>query len=265
MSMITIALVGWAVAAVVFAVLWLDEWRRNDASAVDVGWSFTIGVLAIVFAVLGPGDVERRALVGTLAALWAFRLAGFLFVNRVWGRPEDGRYQRMRAWLGPRAHLGFFVFYQMQAFWTVLFAIPFLVVVSIERGGLVWLDYAGAAVWLVAVVGEAISDAQLARFRANPANRGRTCREGLWRYSRHPNYFFEWVHWFAYVVMAIGAPWGWVAWSGPALMLLFLFKVTGIPHTERQALASRGEDYRRYQQETSIFIPWFPRKAGNSS
>ena len=260
MSWWMMALSGWGVAAIVFTILFLDELRRNDASAVDAGWSLTIGVLAIFFAVQAPGDIERRILVGAMAAIWAFRLALFLFVNRVWKKPEDGRYVRMREWLGPRAHLGFFLFYQMQAFWTVLFAIPFMVVMSIERGGLGMLDYIGVAIWLIAVGGEALSDLQLARFRGNPANKGKTCRTGLWRYSRHPNYFFEWVHWFAYVVMAFGAPFGWLAWWGPALMLLFLFKLTGIPHTEKQALVSRGDDYRRYQEETSIFIPWFPKK-----
>jgi steroid 5-alpha reductase family enzyme len=108
------------------------------------------------------------------------------------------------------------------------------------------------------VLGETSADRQLSRFRANPANRGRTCREGLWRYSRHPNYFFEWTHWFSYLVIGHGI---WPTWIGPAAMLLFLFRLTGIPFTEQQAIKSRGDDYRAYQRETSVFFPWFPKRA----
>jgi steroid 5-alpha reductase family enzyme len=116
------------------------------------------------------------------------------------------------------------------------------------------------AVAVLALGGEAIADAQLSRFRRDPANRGTVCRTGLWRYSRHPNYFFEWVHWWAYVLIGIAAPWGWLALFGPALMLLFLFKITGIPPTEARALESRGDAYREYQRTTSVFVPWPPRR-----
>jgi steroid 5-alpha reductase family enzyme len=115
---------------------------------------------------------------------------------------------------------------------------------------------AGVIVWLIAVAGETIADRQLARFRRDPANRGQVCRAGLWRYSRHPNYFFEWVHWLSYVLIGHGE---WLTWIGPVGMLLFLFRVTGIPYTEMQALKSRGDRYREYQSTTNVFFPWFPR------
>jgi len=153
------------------------------------------------------------------------------------------------------------VFFQVQALWSVLFSLPFLPVAFSRAAAPAWYDVAGVAVWLVAVGGEAVADRQLARFRRRPDSGGTTCREGLWRYSRHPNYFFEWVHWFAYVFLALGSPYVWVALWGPVVMLLFLFKLTGIPYTEKRALASRGEDYRRYQQTTSVFVPWPPKEA----
>ena len=106
---------------------------------------------------------------------------------------------------------------------------------------------------------------QLAAFRAQPSNRGRTCRSGLWRYSRHPNYFFEWLHWFAYVALAVGSPVSWLAWSGPVVMYLFLRYISGIPFTEANALRSRGDDYREYQRTTPMLFPWFPRKSLPSS
>lgn len=263
MSTWMMLLTGWLLVAAILSVLWLYEWWKKDASIVDVGWSFGMGILAIYFAIQGSGDWERRVLIALLGGIWAFRLAGYLFVNRVWGREEDGRYQRMRRAMGKWAHLGFFAFFQIQAIWAVMFALPFLYIVQMEKGGIVGWDFIAVLIWLVAVGGEMISDLQLARFRANPRNKGKTCREGLWRYSRHPNYFFEWVHWFAYVAMAMGTGWWWLTLWGPALMLVFLFKVTGIPHTEKQALASRGEDYRQYQRTTSVFVPWFPRKEKN--
>jgi steroid 5-alpha reductase family enzyme len=111
------------------------------------------------------------------------------------------------------------------------------------------------------VAGEALADRQLAAHRRDPANKGKTCRSGLWRYSRHPNYFFEFLHWFAYVFLAVGMGIGWIAASliGPAVMLVFLYRVTGIPYTEAQALRSRGEDYAEYQRTTSPFLPLPPK------
>jgi protein-S-isoprenylcysteine O-methyltransferase Ste14 len=162
-----------------------------------------------------------------------------------------------------RTHQGkFFAFFMAQAGFTALLSLPFFVA---SRNPLpdftAWIA-AGVAIWTVAVAGESIADVQLARFRAEPANAGKTCRAGLWRYSRHPNYFFEWLHWFAYVFIAVGAEHAALTWLGPALMLLALCWFTGIPYVEAQALRSRGEDYRRYQQETSRFLPWFPRSGG---
>ena len=112
---------------------------------------------------------------------------------------------------------------------------------------------------LSAIVGETVADRQLANWRKDPNNKGRTCRSGLWRYSRHPNYFCEWLMWCAYAALAWPGPLGPVALGAPALLLFLVLKVTGIPPTEARALASRGADYRRYQRTTSAFVPWPPR------
>ncbi|MEO8002127.1 MAG: DUF1295 domain-containing protein, partial [Arenimonas sp.] len=118
---------------------------------------------------------------------------------------------------------------------------------------------AAIAVWVMSVLGEYIADEQLAKFRTNPDNKGKTCRRGLWAYSRHPNYFFEWLHWFAYVFLAINSDFFWYSLVGPIVMLAFLYRVSGIPWTEAQALRSRGDNYKNYQTEVSAFIPWLPR------
>ena len=122
-----------------------------------------------------------------------------------------------------------------------------------------WTDWVGVLIWTIALVGEGLSDFQLARFRQRPESKGEVCQDGFWKYSRHPNYFFEWLHWCAYVMLAITAPLGWLTILAPVAMWFFLNRVTGIPLTEIQAIKSRGEKYRRYQRTTNAFFPWFPR------
>ncbi|MGH7962317.1 MAG: DUF1295 domain-containing protein [Candidatus Binatia bacterium] len=251
---------GWLLVAVMMAVLWLVQRIRRDAGVVDVGWSAGLGILAIFYGLTASGYPPRRFLVAAMAGLWAFRLATYLLYNRVLGKPEDGRYQTLRQHWGARAQPYFFLFFQAQALLDVIFSLPFLVVASNPRVMFSGWEVAGVLVWLLAIGGESLADWQLARFRADAKNRGKTCRVGLWRYSRHPNYFFEWLHWWSYVLMAIGVPYWWLTLIAPTLMLYLLFKVTGIPATEAQAVASRGDDYRAYQRTTSAFIPWFPQK-----
>jgi steroid 5-alpha reductase family enzyme len=161
---------------------------------------------------------------------------------------------------GRRANRNFFIFFLVQASWSVLFSLPFLAVVFNTANPLGILDGLGVAVWIFSVLGEVVADWQLARFRRGSQNRGKTCNQGLWRYSRHPNYFFEWLHWFAYILLAAGSPYWWLSLLGPVTMGVFLFKITGIPYTEKQALRSRGESYREYQRTTSAFFPWFTKK-----
>jgi steroid 5-alpha reductase family enzyme len=257
----TLVLIGWAFVIVMMTALWAVQRARDDAGVVDVGWAAGLGVIAIIYAVLAGGAWPHRVLVGAVAGVWSARLAAYVLLNRVRGKPEDGRYQTLRAKWGERAQRNFFVFFQVQGLLDAILSLPFLAIALDTRPGLSGWEYAGLALWLVAISGESLADSQLAGWRSDPAHHGRTCRLGLWRYSRHPNYFFEWLHWWVYVVMGVSAGWWWFATLvGPALMSLFLFRVTGIPATERQALASRGDDYRDYQRTTSMFVPWFPKR-----
>jgi steroid 5-alpha reductase family enzyme len=241
---------------------YLLQWKTRDAGVVDIGWTAGVGVSVGLFAwFLGDGSA-RTWLVTGMVALWSARLVLYVISDRVWNGEEDRRYKSLRAYWGDRADRNFFFFFEAQAFLVVMFAVPALVAMINPRIGFNGWDAAGIAVWLVAILGEYVADRQLEVHRANPSNRGVTCRSGLWRYSRHPNYFFEWLHWWAYVLLAVGSPWFWASLIGPAAMLLFVLKLTGIPHTERQALSSRP-DYADYQRTTNKFFPWFPRKAGS--
>ena len=233
----------------------------RNAGVVDVGWALGLGGMAVALAATGSGAPSRKLLLVVLAGAWSSRLGLYLLRGRVIGAKEDGRYRALLESWGDRAERNLFLLYLGQAGFIMLFCIPFVPVVNSPAPiGTMWDGFA-VCTWVISVAGESIADRQLARWRACPTSHGRTCRCGLWRYSRHPNYFFEWLHWWVYVFLAIAAPWGWLTLLGPAAMLLFLYRFTGIPYTEAQALKSRGADYAQYQQTTSAFFPWFPHRS----
>lgn len=250
-------LLVWLVTALAMTVGWAVQYRTRNATLVDAIWTATMGLAALFYALAGSGAPMLRALLALLAGLWALRLFVHLF-DRIRHEDEDGRYRYLRAhWHDSQPK--FFAFFQAQALFTTIFSLPFLAVAANPQVASGWI-IASVLVWLASLSGEAVADRQLARFRRRPQSKGTTCREGLWRYSRHPNYFFEWTHWFAYLLLAVGSPIAWLAWLGPLLMLVTLYRFTGIPFTEAQSLRSRGDDYRAYQRSTSAFIPWFPKR-----
>lgn len=249
------------VAALVLTLVCLLGWWWQtvtcNAGHVDVIWTLGVGASAVFYLVVGSGDGWHRLLAAALVGFWSLRLGAHIW-RRVHGEEEEGRYRAIREHYGTRVNLFHFFFFLSQGLLAWLFALPHFVIAS-HPGGHELALIAGVAVGVVALAGEAIADRQLQRFRQQSTNRGKTCRDGLWRYSRHPNYFFEWLHWFSYPLIAWGAPYaGWL-WLAPLFMFLFLWFVTGIPYTERQALKSRGDDYRQYQASTSPFIPWRTR------
>ena len=254
-------LIGWGLAASLLLVLYVRQRRTGDATAVDAGWGVSVAAIAVLDAVLGPGDLSHRVLIAAVAGIENLRVA--LVVVRRLGGGEDGRYAELRRrWRARgREQLTFAIFYQAQALLAAVLSLPFLFAVFNDHDGLEPLEWAGAALWLFAVAFEWTADYQLARHKADPARKGQTMRSGLWRYSRHPNYFFQSLTWIAYALVACAAPWGWIGWIAPALILYLVLRVTGIPPAEEQALRSRGDDYRRYQRETSPFVPWLPRRA----
>jgi len=259
--MMVAALWGAVILGLMQLGFWLWQVRTRNAGWVDVGWALGLAVMALLAAALGPRPLGGRLLGALMGGLHGLRLGLHLWRRVATDAHEDGRYQAIRAAWKTGTNAKFFIFFQAQALLDVLLGLPFLLAAWNPRPGLHPLEWAACALWLGAWAGEALADAQLRRFKARPESRGLTCREGLWRYSRHPNYFFEWLVWVAYLLLALSAPLGWVAVLCPALMLYFLLRVTGIPYTEAQSLRSRPEDYARYQRETSPFIPWFPKVA----
>jgi steroid 5-alpha reductase family enzyme len=257
--MITRAAAGWILAAIVMAALWAWHRQIRNAGVVDAGWTLLVAGLAVLYAWNGDGAWTRRSAIGWMMGSWGARLGVYILWDRVFGRSEDARYQAMRAEWGPRADVEFFWFFQKQALAAVFFALPALFASMNPAPELSPIELAAAALWVIGFAGETTADRQLLRFKRHPENRGRTCQRGLWRYSRHPNYFFEWMMWLAYGLYASASPWGWIALACPAAMLYVLFFVTGIPPAEAQAVRTRGDEYRQYQRTTSVFVPWFRR------
>lgn len=243
-----------------FALLFLFARRIDNYSVVDVAWSYAFGALVAFYALAAEGWLVRRILMAGIVVAWALRLGSHLW-RRVKGHHpvEDGRYLEMReSW---QANLGrrMFLFFQFQAVSVVVLGLPFVFAVTNADAALHPLEIAGALLWLVAWIGESVADAQLARFKRDPSNRGRVCDVGLWRYSRHPNYFCEWLIWVGFFLVGATAPWGWTGILAPAGILYLLLNVTGVPPTEAQSLRSRGDAYRRYQATTNAFFPWCPK------
>jgi len=241
-------------------LLWVLSLRLRDASLVDLWWGPGIaGVAALAYAATAGGGA-RGALLVALVSLWALRLGGYLLWRNA-GRGEDPRYQAMRRRFGARfVWLSLFSVFGLQGVLQWIVALP-LQLAQLDPGAaqLGALDALGAALFAGGLACEAIGDLQLARFRADPAHAGRVLDRGLWRYTRHPNYFGDCAaHWGLFVI-ALATPWGWAGVLGPLTMTVLLLRVSGVALLER-SIGRRRPAYSDYQRRTSAFLPWPPRR-----
>jgi len=251
----TAALIGWLVQAAVMTALWAVQRRTGNATIVDIAWTGGVWWMALL-ATVYPWDQPSAVRFVVLASVtvWAARLLAHV-IPRIRNEGEDPRYAELRHKWGDKAQLRLFLYvFQAQGLLVPLLGVPFLLAAHAPPATW-WLPGTGALLFVVALLGESVADRQLAAFKADPANKGRVCKRGLWRWSRHPNYFFEFCVWLGWGLMAAATPWGWLGFLAPGLILFFLLCVTGIPPAEAQALRSRGDAYRQYQRETSAFIP----------
>jgi steroid 5-alpha reductase family enzyme len=241
---------------VVMAMAWAVQRAMRNAGWVDVFWTFGTGAAGAI-AALAAGFSPRSALAAALIIVWALRL-GLYILFRTRGIPhEDARYARMRTEWGTRFEPRMFALLMVQAVaaWPLAVAAGLAAWCPAPLAGVPLL--AGLAIAVIAVAGEALADRQMHQFRGNPANKGKVCDVGLWGWSRHPNYFFEWLYWLAYPALALsgGWPWGLLAFAAPVLMFLLLTRISGVPMLEREMLESRGESYRAYQRRVPAFFP----------
>ncbi|SDR42138.1 Steroid 5-alpha reductase family enzyme [Paraburkholderia fungorum] len=257
MSPLAAVVIALVALVVIFSATWAWQLKTENAGMVDPIWAYSLGLVAVLYAVLGTGDPSSRALTAIGGLVWGMRLGTHLW-KRNFGKPEDARYHRFREQWGAQAASKMFWFFQLQVVISMLLSIAFLVPsyrTTPVSGS--WMVLA-VALWTASVAGEAIADRQLRRFKSDPANRETVCRAGLWRYSRHPNYFFECVHWLAYIALSVGTPWGWFTLLPPLLMAFLLLKLSGIPLLE-ESMAKRRPGYADYMRTTSALIPWPPR------
>lgn len=234
--------------------------RLRLMAVVDTIWTAGLGLSALIYHTAAGLDSARSWIVLLIIGVWSFRLSYHLLTDRVFKGHEDPRYKALAAHWGDRASRNFYFLFLVQIPFIALFLYPISLAMQIDIGVWLWTDTLAVLIAIIAMLGEGVADKQLAAFRADPANKGGVCREGLWRYSRHPNYFFEWLHWFCYVSFAWPGEGSWPVLVGPLAMYLFLRFLTGVPHAERSSLKSRGDAYRRYQATTNAFFPWIPRK-----
>ena len=257
-SVVAAFLIAEVALAAIMAAAWAVERATGETGWIDAVWTLGVGATGAILAAapLGDGDGSgwRRAAIAAAVVLWAVRLGSHI-VARTRKTPDDPRYRKLIDVWGAAAPLRLFAFLQAQAIVGAALAFAVALAAHAPSPTLRAQDIGGLVIFAVALVGEAAADAELARFKADPANRGRICDVGLWDRSRHPNYFFEWLVWAAFAVTASGDAMRLLAWVAPALMYGVLRYASGVPPLEQHMFLTRGDAFRAYQQRTPVFFP----------
>ncbi|MEK6303243.1 MAG: DUF1295 domain-containing protein [Acidobacteriota bacterium] len=256
----TILLTTFGVTLAMMFMLWLVSLAIKNASIVDIFWGAGFAVIAVVTFWLTDGYAPRKLLIAALAAIWGTRLAIYIG-SRNAGKGEDFRYQAMRKRHGDRFALAsLLTVFSLQGvlMWVISLPLQFAQF-SREPARLTWLDFLGVALWAIGLSFEAIGDWQLARFKSNPANKGKVMDRGLWAFTRHPNYFGDALLWWGFFLIALATPRGWWTVISPVLMTTLLMKVSGVALLEKTLVKTRPE-YRDYVRRTSAFFPLPPKR-----
>jgi steroid 5-alpha reductase family enzyme len=250
--------------SLLMAIAWAAQRATGSSGWVDTIWSLAVGLGGIGAAVFASGNVDRRVAIFILIGIWSIRLAAHIGA-RTRNGGDDPRYAKFIEEWGDSAAVKLFIFLQIQAVAAFVLVLAVYVAAANPASFPRILDIIAMLIAIVAYGGEALADAQLARFRRSPEAKTGVCEIGLWRYSRHPNYFFEWLGWCAWLPFAIDVSahfaWGWLAILAPLLMYWLLVHVSGIPPLEEHMLRSRGEKFRALQARVNAFFPG-PRHSG---
>lgn len=265
MSAITSIVVASIVMSLMMIAAWAVQIPTRQSGWADCFWSFAIGIGGLIVSLFATADapIERRWLVAAMVAFWSMRLGFHILARTATAQYEDPRYADLRKEWGKRFQPRLFLFLQIQALCGIGLVVTVYAAAHRPGPALAITDYVGLALLIVSVIGEGIADRQLRAFAADRSNHGKVCDKGLWAWSRHPNYFFEWLGWVAYPVIAItfGGGWwqGWLSLIGPLLMYWLLVHVSGIPPLEAHMLKSRGDAFKAYMARTSAFFPLPPK------
>ncbi|MBD3920361.1 DUF1295 domain-containing protein [Paenibacillus sp. PR3] len=253
-----LALYGISGAAVFIfmVILYIAAQFKRDNSIVDIGWGLGFVIIALTTFGYQEGMDGTRLLVTALVCIWGIRLAVYLFIRSL-GRGEDYRYADFRRQWGRRAALiAFFRVFMLQGLIMLLLSYPIICVNAGKNPSLDLAAYLGLIVWIVGFMFQSIGDWQLRRFKKNRRNNEEVLTTGLWRYTRHPNYFGEAVMWWGISIIILPIPGGWGALISSLLINLLLVKVSGVPFLDRRY--AHNPAYQQYKKETNRFIPWFP-------
>ena len=245
------------VVSVYFIIFFIIGQILRDNSIVDIGWGLGFAVLAAALAIRDEFQNTKGIIVLVLVALWGLRLTIYLF-NRNKGKPEDFRYVNLRKRWGTKWALlkAFLNVYALQGVVLYIVSISFMYIFNSETSELIWLDYVAIGIWLIGFLFESIGDYQLKMFKAKPENKGRIIQSGLWKYTRHPNYFGNATMWWGIYLLALTSG-GWLTFFSPLIMTLFLLFVSGVPLLEKKK--ANHPEYQQYKQVTPKFFPWFPK------
>jgi steroid 5-alpha reductase family enzyme len=257
-----ITIIGWNLVAVVAMMLvgWLISLRYRNVTIVDSLWGLGFVLIAWITFILSEGFSGRRTLIAMLVTVWGIRLSVYLS-RRNWRAGEDPRYGEWQKKSGERFWLvSLYKVFLLQAIflWVIALVLQFGQM-SPTPNKFGWLDMLGVIIWLIGFGFESVGDWQLAKFKANPANKGRVMDQGLWAYTRHPNYFGEFLIWWGFFLITLSTPNSWWTVISPIIITVVLLKMTGIPLTEGTIVNSRP-GYKNYIRRTSAFLPWFPKK-----
>ncbi len=224
----------------------------------DIAWAGGFMITTIVSFLELDGYFWRKTLLFFLVILWSCRL-GSVFFRRYLEKEEEGRFAAVRDYFHAPQEWKFFLLFLLQGVAIVVLSWPFQLIASNPSLTFSALEYWAILIWIIGYIGEIIADTQLREFKMEPANKNKVCTTGLWRFSRHPNYFFEWIIWIAFFLLAFDAPAGFTAIISPILMFWLLRKVSGIQAAEEIAVRTIGQEYVNYQKSTNAFFPWFPK------
>lgn len=259
MSFLTILLISLLTILGMMITLWFISLAIKNASIVDILWGMGFVLSTWLYYALTPeGFLIRKLFLSLLVTVWGLRLSLHI-LKRNWGKSEDFRYQKWRNESGRTWWWkSFFQVFLLQGLLMWVISIPLLAAQYMNLPNrLTILDVLGVLVWILGFFFEAVGDWQLARFKADPANKGKVMDRGVWRFTRHPNYFGDAAQWWGYFLIAAAAGGWWTIFS-PILMTLFLLRVSGVTLLEKTLETRPG--YKEYIDNTSAFIPWFPRK-----
>lgn len=259
MSLLSLLLIAGLALFAYVSLIWLASLVLRDASIIDIFWGLGFVLVGWLYFALSDGYAPRQWLLMSLVSIWGLRLSGYL-LWRNWGQGEDFRYRQWRAAAGRQFWWrSYFKVFLLQGFFIWIISLPLLAAqIAPAPAGLTLLDGAGVLLWLVGFYFEAVGDWQLARFKANPANRGQVLSQGVWRYTRHPNYFGDACQWWGFYLIALAAG-GWWSLFSPLLMTLLLRRVSGVTLLERSLKTTRP-GYEAYIATTNAFFPGRPRK-----